>query len=79
MPIKLFAAMAVAACAFGAVGCGSSAPEHVEKPLATRPQASASEFDKLKTPEEKIKYIENSGAPEVEKKRAIEQIKSGKL
>lgn len=64
-----------------ALGCGSSQPEHEEKPLSStnQPSSSQSEFDRLTTPEEKIKFIENSKAPEAEKKKAIEQIKSGKL
>lgn len=67
------------AAALALLGCGPSQPEHTERPLAARPAATANAFDSLKTPEEKIKYIENSGAPEFEKKRAIEQIKSGAL
>lgn len=63
----------------GLLGCGTSAPSHEEKPLVSRPSGGPNTFDQLKTPEEKIRYIENSGAPEVEKKRAIEQIKSGRL
>ncbi len=72
--IALFASSALVL-----VGCGSSAPEHQEKPMTAPPAHQASDFDKLTTPEAKIQYIENSNAPKAEKDRAIQMIKSGKM
>ncbi len=47
--------------------------------MAAPPPRQASEFDKLTTPEQKIKYIEGSNAPQREKDQAIQMIKSGKM
>lgn len=58
-------------------GCGASQPEHPEQPLTTRP-APATDFKSL-SKEEKIKYIQNSPAPEEEKKRAIGEVNAGRL
>lgn len=63
---------------FFVFGCGSSQSDHEVKPLTERPPVT-SPFKALKTPEEKIKYIQNSGAPESEKAAAIEKIKAGQL
>ncbi len=60
------------------VGCGSSQPEHVEQPLSARP-AVVNDFTKLKTPEEKIKFIQDSKAPDSEKARAIADVQAGKI
>lgn len=76
IPIVLAALVALV---LALVGCGSGTPEHVEKPLTSRPAPGSSPFDKLTTPEAKIQYIENSNAPKAEKDRAIEMIKSGKM
>jgi len=56
-------------------GCGSSAPEHPVKPLAVRPAAPSQSFN---TVDDKIRYIENSKAPESVKKSAIERLRSGR-
>lgn len=69
-PLALLAALA---------GCGSPAPERAAKPMTAPPARQASAFDALKTPEEKIRYIERSNAPKAEKERAIAMIKSGKM
>lgn len=61
-----------------AVGCGPSEPAHEIKPLTERPPVQ-NDFTKLKTPEEKIKFIENSGAPAEEKQKAIAQVRAGTL
>jgi PBP1b-binding outer membrane lipoprotein LpoB len=61
-----------------AAGCGSSAPAHEVRPLAERPPVPT-DVQNLKTPEDKIRYIENSNAPESEKEKAIAQIRAGKL
>lgn len=66
-----FAALVVA-------GCGSSEPQHQVQPLSARPPVQ-NDYQNLKTPEDKIRYIENSKAPESEKQKAIAQIKAGKL
>ncbi|MBN9502079.1 MAG: hypothetical protein BGO01_10605 [Armatimonadetes bacterium 55-13] len=62
---------------FALAGCGSGEPEHPVKPIASVPPATT-DFSRF-TPEEKIKYIENSKAPDSEKQKAIAQVKAGKL
>jgi len=57
-----------------ASGCGPSAQEHVVKPLASRPTANIPTFN---TPEDKIRYIQNSKAPDSVKKSAIARIEAG--
>jgi hypothetical protein len=61
-----------------AIGCGSPEPEHQEKPL-TEKRAVTGGIGPNSTAEEKIKYIENSKAPEQTKKDAIAKIKAGQL
>lgn len=73
-PIAYLAAIS----AFALVGCGSSQPEHQEQPLSARPPVE-SNFKQLKTKEEKIKYIQESKAPDSEKQRAIAEIEAGRL
>jgi|GEM_PF-2156679 len=72
---------ALGACLLSAfpLGCGASGSEHVEKPMTAPPVRQASAFDKLTTPEEKIRYIESSNAPAREKEQAIKMIESGKM
>jgi hypothetical protein len=59
-----------------ACGCGSSQPEHEVKPLTARP-VDKNAPTQFSTPEEKIRYIENSKAPESVKQQAIAKIKAG--
>ncbi len=47
--------------------------------MTAPPVRQASAFDKLTTPEEKIRYIESSNAPAREKEQAIKMIESGKM
>ena len=73
-PPSFVALAALAAMA----GCGPSEPAREIKPLTQRPPVQ-NDFTKLKSPEEKIKFIESSGAPEAEKQRAIAQVRAGNL
>ncbi len=59
-------------------GCGSSEPEHKEKPFTEKPPVTGG-IGPNSTAEEKIKYIENSKAPEDVKKAEIAKIKAGQL
>ena len=59
-------------------GCGSSQPEHAIQPIKALPPVKNA-FKDLKTPEEKIKFVENSRAPENAKQDAIARIKAGQL
>jgi len=61
-----------------AAGCGSPEAEHQEKPLTEKPAVTGG-IGPNSTAEEKIKYIENSKAPEQTKKDAIAKIKAGQL
>jgi ABC-type uncharacterized transport system auxiliary subunit len=77
--VKKRQASFVALAALAAMaGCGPSEPVRQIKPLTERPPVQ-NDFTKLKTPEEKIKFIENSGAPEAEKQRATAQVRAGNL
>lgn len=58
--------------------CGSSEPQHEVKPLTERPPV-VNDFSKLKTKEEKIKFIQNSPAPDAEKAAAIAKVNAGSL
>jgi len=69
MPLILFALLVV--------GCGASQPEHVEKPLAAKPPQQ--DIKSFSSPEEKIRYIQNSKAPDAEKEKAIAQVRAGTL
>lgn len=71
---KVIVTLFVASCVWA---CGSE-PQREVKPLTSRPTPTV-DYTKLRTPEEKIAYIENSNAPESEKQAAIERIKAGKL
>jgi len=77
MPNRILVALAAFSFTLVVAGCGSSEPEHPIKPLTTRP-AQTTDFSSF-TPDEKIKYIQNSKAPEAEKQKAIDQVKAGKL
>lgn len=70
--------IAILITAILAVGCGSSEPEHEEKPFTEKPVVTGG-IGPNSTPEEKIKYIENSKAPEATKKEAIAKIRAGQL
>lgn len=59
-------------------GCGSSEPVRAERPLTARP-APTGGITASSTPEEKIRYIQNSKAPDAEKEKAIAQIRAGTL
>lgn len=59
-------------------GCNSSEPSHSVQPLTERPPVQ-NDFSKLKTKEEKIKFIQNSPAPADEKERAIAKVNAGTL
>lgn len=78
MPKRTVAAVFAASAALAAGGCGSSGSEHPVRPLTARPPAT-SRFQKLTTPEEKIRFIESSGAPQSEKDKAIARVRSGQL
>lgn len=57
-------------------GCDKGEPTRPVKPLT---QVPPTDYSQLRTPEDKIRYIENSKAPKEEKDRAIAQIRAGKL
>jgi len=78
MSNRIFFVIAILPIALVAIGCGSSTPPQTEKPLSA-PPTTPNQFQSLKTPEEKIKFIEESKAPESEKKKAIEKIRAGQL
>lgn len=78
MLTRILIVVAAASMASAIAGCGSSEPVHEVKPITARPVAPV-DAQNLKTPEEKIKYIQNSNAPESEKKKAIAQVQAGQL
>ncbi len=78
MVTRFTSALIALSTVFALAGCGASTPEHVEKPLSSH-EAPTVDFKSLKTPEEKIKFIEDSKAPESEKQKAIAQVKAGKI
>ena len=70
--------LALGAVLIALAGCGSAEPAREVTPLTARPPVE-NDFSKLKTPEEKIEFIQKSKAPDAEKARAISQVRAGAL